>query len=291
MEKPLVSVLLASYSHARYVEAAVRSVMAQTGVPFELIVVDDGSPDESPEILKRLSQELHFEFISRPNKGLVPTMNELLEKAQGKYFCSFASDDIMPQGRLKTQSSYLNAHPDAAACFGQIVNMDSSGVLENAPDPRYWRCRPQVSFEDLILGRKELHGCSEMIRTDSFKKLGGYDGSIVTEDFAMQCALAFKYGDLPLLDDVVCYYRRDHGSNLHKNYDAVYRSALTVLNRYSSHPLYRNARNRWKANWFSALAYEDKLKALRKLPELASFSPAFLRRLPKLFIPRAFLRF
>ena len=71
---PLVSVLMASYNHEKYVEASVRSVMAQKGVAFELIVIDDGSTDSSPEILERLRDELHFTYIHRPNKGLVPTM-------------------------------------------------------------------------------------------------------------------------------------------------------------------------------------------------------------------------
>ena len=72
---PKVSVILPSYNHEPYVESAVRSVMEQTGVDFELIVIDDGSKDRSPEILKRLSEELGFMFIHRPNKGVVATLN------------------------------------------------------------------------------------------------------------------------------------------------------------------------------------------------------------------------
>ena len=60
---PKVSVILPSYNHEPYVESAVRSVMEQTGVDFELIVIDDGSKDRSPEILKQLSEELGFMFI------------------------------------------------------------------------------------------------------------------------------------------------------------------------------------------------------------------------------------
>ena len=87
---PVVSVLMASYNHEKFVEAAVRSVMEQKGVAFELIVIDDGSTDKSPEILERLQAELKFTYVHRENKGLVATMNELLFMAQGKFFCSFA---------------------------------------------------------------------------------------------------------------------------------------------------------------------------------------------------------
>ena len=76
MEKPLVSVLLASYNHEAYVEASVRSIMAQKGVPFELIVIDDGSKDNSPKILETLSRELGFTYKHRENKGVMATLNE-----------------------------------------------------------------------------------------------------------------------------------------------------------------------------------------------------------------------
>ena len=104
---PKVSVLLASYNHERYVEESVRSVMSQTDVDFELIVVDDGSSDHSPEILKRLSGVLGFTYVHRPNKGLMATLEELLSMAKGRYVCTFASDDIMPPERLKKQSDFL----------------------------------------------------------------------------------------------------------------------------------------------------------------------------------------
>ena len=167
---PLVSVLMASYNHEKYVEAAVRSIMAQKGVAFELIVIDDGSTDSSPEILERLQAELKFSYIHRPNRGLVATMNELVSMARGKYFCSFASDDIMPQGRLEKQSAYLELHPEESLCFGQIVLMDKDGNHGEEFDPRYTRSIPRVTFDEFFLGEKEVHGCSEMIRLDFFRE-------------------------------------------------------------------------------------------------------------------------
>ena len=65
---PVVSVLLTSYNHEKYVEAAVRSILSQKGVAFELIALDDGSKDSSPEILKKLSEEFKFRFITLYNR-------------------------------------------------------------------------------------------------------------------------------------------------------------------------------------------------------------------------------
>ncbi|MBR4785239.1 MAG: glycosyltransferase [Fibrobacter sp.] len=286
---PLVSVLMASYNHEKYVEAAVRSIMAQKGVAFELIVIDDGSTDSSPEILERLQAELRFTYIHRPNQGLVPTMNNLFSMAHGKYFCSFASDDIMPQGRLAKQSAYLESHPEDPLCFGQIVLMDKDGNHGEKFDPRYTRSVPRVTFDEFFLGQKEVHGCSEMIRLDFFREHGGYDTEFPFEDFPQWLKFFKICGSLPVLPVNCCYYRQ-HGNNMSLDNTLMYGTFLKVLERYSDHKRYKEAVNIWKSHWFSMLAYRDKKDAIRKLPQLWSFSLPFLKRFPKLFIPRFLLK-
>ena len=286
---PLVSVLLASYNHEKFVEAAVRSVMAQKGVSFELIVIDDGSSDSSPQILERLQKEFRFQYVHRPNKGLVPTMNELLSMAKGKYFCSLASDDVMPPDRLQIQSSYMEANRSKPVCFGQVVRMDAEGHLDSAPDPRYTSAVPEVTFADIFLGRKELHGCTEMIECETFRAMGGYSDEFVIEDLQMMLMFLYRYEPLPVLNTVCCYYRT-HSTNISGHKDWLYENTLKVLDKYSSHKLYKKARSIWMSHWFSALCYADKKEALRRLPELWSFSLPFLKRFPKLFIPRFLLK-
>ncbi len=288
---PKVSVILPSYNHEQYVEAAVRSVMEQSGVDFELIVIDDGSKDRSPEILKRLSEELGFTYIHRPNKGVVATLNEALELAQGEYVCSFSSDDIMPPDRLKKQSDFLDAHPDAAACFGQIVPLYDDGSLGEM-DVRYLRSAPQVTFEESFLGKKALHGCGEMFVREKILAIGGYDKRYFFEDYPLYLKILYNYGPQPVSKDFVCCYYREHGDNLHLDHERIFREIIRILSEnYSAHPLYKKAVCAWKANWFSAVAAQSKLEALRLIPKVISLSPRFWMRLPKLFIPRKLLKF
>ncbi len=263
--------------------------MAQKGVPFELLVIDDGSSDSSPQILQRLSRELGFFFRHRENKGFVPTLNELLFMAKGKYFCTFASDDEMAPGRLAVQSSFLESHPDKVACFGTIRLMDADGHLSKAADPRYTRSIPEVTFEEFFLGKKELHGCTEMIRLDTFKEMGGYDPEYPFEDFPLWLKLLKKYGSLPVLP-CVCTHYRVHGDNMSSDGHLMYGTFLKVIERYRDEPKFPEAWNIWRSHWFSNLAFHNKKEALRRLPQLASFSLAFFRRFPKLFIPRRFLK-
>jgi alpha-1,3-rhamnosyltransferase len=287
---PVVSVLLASYNHEKYVETAVRSVMEQKGVPFELIVLDDGSKDSSPEILEKLSAELKFRYIHRENKGVIATLNEMLELARGKYFCTFSSDDIMPPDRLKKQSDYMQSHPNAVACFGQVKPMSEDGVVENYVDEVYMQAVPEIHFEEIFLGEKALHGCAEMFVTEKVRQLGGYDTRFFFEDYPLYLKVLYEFGPQPVSADIVCCYYREHGDNMHSNHSRMYNEFLRIIELYKEHRLYQQALKNWKAKWFSALAYAQKGEALKRLPQLASLSPVFLKRLPKLFIPRFFLK-
>ena len=287
---PVVSVLLASYNHEKYVEAAVRSVMEQKCVPFELIVLDDGSKDSSPEILEKLSAELKFRYIHRENKGVIATLNEMLELARGKYFCTFSSDDIMPPDRLKKQSDYMLSHPNAVACFGQVKPMSEDGVVEDHVDGVYMQAVPEIHFEEIFLGEKALHGCAEMFVTEKVRQLGGYDTRFFFEDYPLYLRVLYEFGPQPVSADIVCCYYREHGDNMHSNHSRMYTEFLRIIELYKDHRLYQTALKNWKAKWFSALAYAQKGEALKRLPQLASLSPVFLKRLPKLFIPRMFLK-
>jgi glycosyltransferase involved in cell wall biosynthesis len=281
-----------SYNHAPFVEAAARSAMEQKEVDFELLVIDDGSADESPQILQKLSEELGFYFLARENKGMIPTLNELAGMAKGKYICTLASDDIMPQGRLATQVRYMEEHPDVPVCFGQAKRIFPNGELEKKPHSAYLRGIPEVSFEELFLTKKEVHGCTELIRKIAFDSVGGYNQKFKIEDYPLWLALSNKFGNLPVLPEVFCYYRiLPDDKNMHRNLTFIFVQALEVIKEYKENKFYKKAVDNWNACWFSFLAYSNKKEAFLKLPRLYSFSWRFIYRLPKLFIPRFFLKY
>ena len=91
-----VSVVVPSYNHARFIESTLRSIIKQTFRPAELLVIDDGSSDESPTIIERTLGECPFpcEFVARDNRGLCATLNEGFERTHGDYFAYLGSDDL-----------------------------------------------------------------------------------------------------------------------------------------------------------------------------------------------------
>ena len=92
--KPLVSIIMSSYNHEKYIETAILSALNQTYKNIELIVVDDGSKDNSASILKQLKEKYNFYLEIRENNGLVKTLNYILKNlVHGKYVCVLDSDD------------------------------------------------------------------------------------------------------------------------------------------------------------------------------------------------------
>ena len=279
-----ISVVMPCYNHERFVEEAVRSVLSQEGVEVELRVVDDGSRDGSPAVLRRLADELGFHLTLRSNLGLVPTLRELSDAVDTPYFCSMASDDRMPPGRLVAQAGILERNPEAPAVAGQARLMDESGNLAPRLLGRYQRDVPSIGFDRIFLGTGEIHGASVLLRTAAFRAAGGYDPRFSIEDLPLWLALTRAGARIPVSEVEACHYRQ-HGSNLHSRTDFMYGQILSILDAHRDHPLHARAVRRWKAAWWSEIASKSRGEAWRRILELGSPDPAFLRRLPKLVLP------
>jgi alpha-1,3-rhamnosyltransferase len=116
----LVSVVVPSYNHAPFVESTLRSIFRQTLAPSQLLVIDDGSTDDSPYLIDRLLRDCPFEceLISRPNRGLCATLNEALLRTSGRYFAYLGSDDLWLPGFLSARVSMLEARATAVLGYG-----------------------------------------------------------------------------------------------------------------------------------------------------------------------------
>ncbi len=114
MSDPRVSVVIASYNCGAYLPAAVASLLAQTWPPAEVIVVDDGSTDDTPAVAARLGDTLTY--IRQANAGVSAARNRGLDAATGEFIAVLDADDLCAPDRLEKQVNALLAAPDAAAC-------------------------------------------------------------------------------------------------------------------------------------------------------------------------------
>ena len=131
---PAVSVVVPSYNHAPFVETTLRSIMKQTLVPAELVVIDDGSSDDSPRIIARVLSDCSFpcELIARGNRGLCATLNEGFERTRGKYFAYLGSDDLWLPEFLQERVRLLEARPRTVLAYGHAFFIDEQNRIIDA---------------------------------------------------------------------------------------------------------------------------------------------------------------
>lgn len=127
--QPVVSVIIASYNHGRYIEECILSVLGQTYPNIELLVIDDGSTDDSVERIQRLQAVHGFDFRVQQNQGLTNTLNEAVARCSGSLIVPFGSDDIMLPERIAVQVAYMDGKPEVGICAGNIELIDADGNL------------------------------------------------------------------------------------------------------------------------------------------------------------------
>lgn len=128
--QPLVSVLMPSYNHARYVEASIRSVMDQHYPRVELIVVDDESRDETPEIVSRLATQYQFVFLrNTANMGVNESLLRALSHSNGDYVAMLASDDQIEPDKIAKQVEYIRKN-DLDGVYSSGVKLFDDGSIE-----------------------------------------------------------------------------------------------------------------------------------------------------------------
>jgi glycosyltransferase involved in cell wall biosynthesis len=131
-DNPLVSVIIPVYNGARHLRDCLESVFAQTYRPFEVIVVDDGSTDESAAIAQSFPELI---YIHQENQGVAAARNNALEAARGEFFAFLDQDDIWKPEKLRLQVEYLQSHPD----LGYTLTLQQYFLDEGETLPAWFR--------------------------------------------------------------------------------------------------------------------------------------------------------
>jgi len=158
------------HNGAKHLTGAVESILSQTFGEFEFLVIDDGSTDNSCEILSSY-RDTRLKIIRQSNIGLTKSLNKLLDLAQGEYIARQDADDIAMPERLAKQVRFLDEHPDYALVGTQVVIINDSGSpIGNSNIPTRHR--------DLV-GRLAFYSSfvhsSVMFRKSCVVEIGGYD--------------------------------------------------------------------------------------------------------------------
>ena len=190
-DTPLVSVLIPSYNHQLYVIKCIQSVLNQSYKNIELIVIDDGSLDESPKLIDEFNSTLQnkFKFIIQRNHGLPSTINYFLSLIKGKYFCICASDDFWVDNKIELQVKYMESF-SYKMCFGKVIPIDLYDNILNYDLNS--KLKGGWIFNDLML-MKFHPPVNYMYLTETVISLGCFDEEIHTEDYYMNLKISEKF--------------------------------------------------------------------------------------------------
>lgn len=180
--EPQVSVLMSVYNGERYLKEAIDSVLAQTNVNFEFLIIDDASTDRSREILEGYTDPRIFVTRNRSNLGLTKSLNLGLDQVKGKFVARMDADDICSPDRLEKEVNYLESHPsiDIVGSWVRIIEEHGIEIGSFTPPISDKIIRWQLHFENPI-----AHP-SVMIRTKVIFDLHKYnEGSRCGQDYEL----------------------------------------------------------------------------------------------------------
>ncbi len=215
MGNPKVSIVIPAYNHEKFVGEAIQSVLDQTFPDFELIIINDGSTDNTEaEILKFRDERIRY--YSHENRGLSATLNRGIELARGEYFNFLPSDDAFFPEKLEVQIKVFEECDQLGVVFSypQLVDADGREIKD---DPAaLWPIVPYETKEEIfpaLFERNFLSAPTALIRMDAFKKVGPFDESLkYAQDYDLWMRI-LKYYDARLIKQSLVKYRW-HGENL-----------------------------------------------------------------------------
>lgn len=206
---PKISVFMAAYNSASYIEEAITSILHQTFQNFELLIVNDGSTDSTGSIIRSFSDS-RIKLIENPiNRGLLYSRNLALIYAQGDYIAVMDSDDIASPHRLEKQYKIFQQRPNLALLGSYAYVIDQNG---NKTSRTIITCVGSDKIRVTLLFSNEFVHSSTMIRSTVFKEMNGYQNHSLAEDYSLFTRIALKYEVDNIPEYLISY--RVHDNNI-----------------------------------------------------------------------------
>ncbi len=270
----LVSVCCLGYNHGKFIEKNVRSIWNQSYKNIEIIAVNDGSTDNSAEILDKLAEQSPFPMtvINQSNTGNIgKNLNRAIAKAKGAYLSIIAMDDELYPDALESKLERMVANPNIIfIANSQITGIDNNNNVLNdyVPVMPLDEIENPTAQDILDLEYRNSHSFyvqGSLFRTDIVRKVGCFDEDMIGDDIVLRCKLCNFILQNPQFCFVIdhkpaCYYRI-HENNIHKNSIRQLNSVVQVLNRFFSDKPYPKIIDKW---YYSALRHSD-FKSAKKL--------------------------
>lgn len=224
VEYPLITVYITNFNYGNYIKQAVESVLNQSFQDFELIIIDDGSTDNSKEIIESYSHLKNVSVIYQKNKGLNITNNVALKASKGEYIMRLDADDFLEPTALEVLSNKLEEDKDIGLVFPDYYIVDEYGY-------RLSEIKRHNFSEEVKIMDQPAHGACTMIRVNYLKSIGGYDESYKCQDgYELWVKFINKF-NVTNVNKALFSYRR-HNNNLTNNENRILSTRLAIKQAY-----------------------------------------------------------
>lgn len=211
MPPPLISVVIPIYNGSRYLQACIDSALNQTYPQVEIVAVNDGSKDNSMEILKSYGERIRV--IDQPNSGQAIARNNGVKASHGELIAFLDQDDVWDDIKLERQATLMRHHSDALATYCDHRSIDEHGAVTGPSGALHCPRASGQILEHLIRGNFIWSASLVMLRRSAFDVSGGFDASQPhwSDDYDLWMRIAARGAFLYQIETLVGYRR--HSSN------------------------------------------------------------------------------
>lgn len=234
---PKVSIIIPIYNASKYIVEAIDSVLSQTYKDFEVIVIDDGSTDNTKEILHNFGEKINYYY--QENQGAVKARNKAFELSKGELIAFLDQDDLWQPENLAKKVAYLDKNPQVPVVTSDFIFFGD--VLQNSSfNERNFFLDKKVGDEfiipntlGLLIDQCFMFCPTTMLRRETFKKYGGFKVEVSDDyDLFLRIAAESNFGCI----NEVLVKKRVHDNATTRNYAKNFSSRLTALTNLNAKP-------------------------------------------------------
>jgi len=228
----LVSVVMPTFNRAHFLGRAIESVLSQTFADYEIIVIDDGSTDETRFVVEKFADP-RIRYVWQKNSGLASARGRGISNSRGVYVAFLDDDDLFLPHKLASQVEFLNAHPDVDFVAGGHLMADAAGKPLREAKP--WLTCPRLDLQTWLMTCPVVP-VSVLVRRSWLERVGRTDTSLRrSDDWDLWLRLAHAGCRMAWLEDVVCVYTV-HDSNMVRDGALKREANVAILDKFFAQP-------------------------------------------------------
>lgn len=287
MKDTLVSVIIPAYKAGQYIKETIQGVLDQTHTNFELIIIDDGSPDNQADVIAPIAaSDPRIQYIKQKNGGVSSARNHGYRLSKGSFLAFLDADDIWLANNLELKLAKFSSDMALGLVHSDMAVMDENSKLTGETK----HGKEGYILDDLLSwnGTCVPTPSSILVKREVVKKVGNFDlklSNAADQEFFFRVAKSYKIGRV----SEVTWWYRVHDNQMHSNIPVMEKDALLAYQRAEEHGLFKSKsfRNECFANMYLIMGAswwgdgQNKLKGLQYIFKAIFISPSTIGKLFK----------